>query len=56
VQMARKMNNRMKMLHILFMISLVQQPSASAVGRGTSSFYGYLNYCDGDAFQSNVIS
>jgi hypothetical protein len=26
------------------MIFLVRQPSASAVGRGTSSFYGYLNY------------
>src|SRR5512136_944833 len=46
VQMARKMNNKMKRLHILFMIFLVRQPSASAVGRGTSSFYGYPNYCD----------
>jgi len=54
VQMARRMNN--EMMHILFMIFLVRQPSASAVGRGTSSFYGYPNYCDGDAFQSNVIS
>jgi hypothetical protein len=32
---ARRMNN--KMLHILFMIFLVRQPSASAVGRGTFS-------------------
>jgi hypothetical protein len=35
VQTARKMND--KMMHILFMIFLVRQPSASAVGRGTFS-------------------
>jgi hypothetical protein len=34
VQMTRRMNN--EMMHILFMIFLVRQPSASAVGRGTS--------------------
>ena len=33
-QLARRRNN--EMLHILFMILLVRQPSASAVGRGTS--------------------
>jgi hypothetical protein len=35
VQLARRMNN--EMMHILFMIFLVRQPSASAVGRGTFS-------------------
>jgi hypothetical protein len=57
-QLARRSRRRMnnEMMHSLFMIFLVRQPSASAAGRGTSSFYGYLNYCDGDAFQSNIIS
>ena len=36
VQLARRRTNN-KMLHILFMIFLVRQPSASAVGRGTFS-------------------
>jgi hypothetical protein len=35
VQMARRMNN--EMMHILFMVFLVRQPFASAIGRGTSS-------------------
>jgi hypothetical protein len=35
VQMTRRMN--IEMMHILFMIFLVRQPSALAVGRGTSS-------------------
>ncbi len=36
----RTMNN--EMMNILFMMFLVRQPSASAAGRGTSSFYGFL--------------
>jgi hypothetical protein len=35
MQLARRMN--IEMMHILFMIFWVWQPSASAVGRGTFS-------------------